>query len=175
MTSKQHIQFTVITSCAVYITMNSTVSGMEMPMVFGATAIIGSLFPDIDTGTSLMGRCFPKLSRKISELGNRGDNFKDYSALATTFNVGLKGSYGVDYSDENQTDNCHRKFMHDCLLWGLVALISCILFPVTSGFWFGYLGHLFLDAFTKKRYSFWLFFKKEYPYSLISERFKGLK
>lgn len=54
----------------------------------------------------------------------------------------------------------HRKLTHDILLWLIVAIIMSYFKPITLGFWLGYIGHLFLDSFTKKGIIWGYFFHK---------------
>lgn len=59
----------------------------------------------------------------------------------------------------------HRTITHDVLLWSIIAIISILLKPITFGFWFGYLGHLFLDCFTVNGIMWGYFFHKKYTKS----------
>lgn len=56
----------------------------------------------------------------------------------------------------------HRTVTHDLLLWTIVAVICSIIFPLSLGFWYGYLGHLLIDAFTTSGICWGYFFHKKY-------------
>lgn len=113
MLGKQHAEFAVITTAALYITLkDSSLEVFNYPAIVLATGLLGGLFPDIDHPVSIIGQIFPIASNITSKL------------------------FG------------HRTITHDLCITGILTIISMILFPYTIPFWFGYMGHLFLDSMT---------------------------
>lgn len=68
----------------------------------------------------------------------------------------------------------HRTYTHDPILWIPIAIVLTIKYPILFGFFFGYLGHLFLDSLTADGIPFFYFINKK-PFKPLSHflRFKA--
>lgn len=98
----------------------STLYSSAHPALFIGLSAIGSSFPNLDDLDSIPTKYFPTVSLVIRRLNGCG-----------RINV-----------------NVHRKYTHDILLVTIIGIISVLLFPITAGFFFGYMGHLLLDSMT---------------------------
>ena len=126
-----------------------------------ATTYLATIGPDIlidnpmlFIGTSLIGSLIPDIDSPSSTIG----------MLFPHLSVWINNKFE------------HRTITHDLLLWSIVAIISSILFPITLGFWCGYIGHLILDAFTVAGicwgYSFHKHYFKAWRYNMKNMRFR---
>ena len=55
----------------------------------------------------------------------------------------------------------HRTYTHDPILWIPLAIVLTIKYPLLFGFFWGYIGHIFLDSLTTKGIPVAYFFHKK--------------
>ncbi len=65
----------------------------------------------------------------------------------------------------------HRTITHDPIIWIPLSVFLTIKYPVLFGFFFGYLGHLFLDSFTAGGIPVCFLLNKK-PFHLLPYRMK---
>ena len=121
MTGRTHLVFG-ITTAAIFssLILNPGSVNTTNTLVFAGLSALGSVAPDLDTKESGISKMLPGLSWIIRHLcGCGSENF-----------------------------DVHRTYTHDVFLWIVIALVTVHFHPITLGFFFGYLGHLFLDSMT---------------------------
>lgn len=109
--------------------MFGTVTGISLSLILKldfdesvlltSTAMIGSIFPDIDAESSSIGSLTKPVSTVIYKLNSALGHAKER----------------------------HRGIFHDLALWAGLLILSLYQFPVLKGFFIGGLSHLFLDMF----------------------------
>lgn len=96
-------------------------------------------YPALTIASSIFGSLLPDIDTPYSILG------KKIPFLSTKIYI----KFG------------HRTYTHDIGLFLILAILSIMKYPLSLGFWIGYIGHLFLDGFTYSGTScFYLFSKK---------------
>ena len=145
MTGRTHLTFG-ITTAALFSTFALSPESRFFihPALFTGLAALGSLMPDLDHKESIMSHKLPHLSYVIRRLSGCQKEQFDVS----------------------------RTYMHDVVLWTVLSIFITINVPWMFGFFFGYLGHLFLDGMTIKGDSFLYFFHRhEYGLKFKNGRF----
>lgn len=148
MTGKQHLFFSLTTSAS--LSLFGMITGtlpMEItPVTLIGGSLIGSLVPDIDSDTSTLGRKLPALSKLLNSIFDVLDFGKKYNA--------------VHLSDGSSFEN-HRRYMHDIAVILPLAIFFTMKRPELFGFFFGYIGHIFLDGLTPMGIPFFYLFNKK--------------
>ena len=131
MTGRTHLSFGIITAAAFSTFVLKTDSTYYChPIIFTGLAALGSLAPDLDHEKSILSNKLPILSYVVRRLCGCGKE---------QFNV-------------------NRTYPHDVVLMGILGILAILKAPILLGFFFGYWGHLFLDALTYKGDSYLYFF-----------------